>query len=112
MSSPGRNVGVKAEPKSAVKPPDAASLPEGGKGPEAPAGEVAGDSLPAPAKGAKALPPIPKKDAKPMAQKMGRLASKGKPKLKEQYSSCKTQQEKRDFFTMSICWILMSLPKQ
>lgn len=81
-------------------------MPEGGKGPEAPAGkgpeapagEVAGDSLPAAGKGAKALPPIPQKDAKLMAQKMGRLASKGKPELKEQYNSCKTQQEKGDFF--------------
>ena len=33
-----------------------------------------------------------------MSQKMGRLASKGKPELKEQYSQCRTQAEKRYFF--------------
>ena len=98
VSSPGRSVKVKAEPKSAGKPPDAASLPEGGKGSEAPACEVAADSLPAGGRGAKALPAIPKKDAKLMSQKMGRLASKGKPELKEQYSQCRTQAEKRYFF--------------
>ena len=98
MSSPGRSVKVKAGPKSARKPPDAASLPEGGKGSEAPACEVAADSLPAGGKGAKALPAIPKKDAKLTSQKMGRLASKGKPELKEQHSQCRTQAEKRDFF--------------
>jgi len=95
VSSPGRSVKVKAEPKSAGKPPDPASLPEGGKGSEAPACEVAADSLPAGGKGAKALPAIPKKDAKLMSQKMGRLASKGKPELKEQYSQCRTQAETR-----------------
>ena len=79
MSSPGRSVRVKAEPQSAVKAPDAPSLPEGGKV-------------------AKALPPIPQKEAKLMAQKLGRLDKKGKPELKEQYSQCKTQAEKSDFF--------------
>ena len=81
-----------------MKAPDAASLREGGKGPEAPAGSVAGDSLPATGSGAKALPKIPQKEAKLMAQKMTRLEEKGKPELKDQYILCKTQQEKRIFF--------------
>ena len=73
---PGRRVQVKAEPKSAVKAPDAASLPEGGTGPEAPAGSVAGDSLPATGSDGKPLPKIHQKEAKLMAQKMNRLEKK------------------------------------
>ena len=56
-----------------MKAPDAASLPEGGKGLEAPAGPIAGDSLPATGSGAKPLPKIPQKDARLMAQKMKQL---------------------------------------
>ena len=40
------------------------------------------------------------------------LPARGKPELEDQHNPCKTQQEKRIFFTMSICWILRPLPKR
>ena len=113
VSSPGRSVKVKTEPKSAVKAPDAPSLPEGGKGPEAPAGSVAGDSLPARGSDAKVLPPIPQKDAKLMAQKLGRLEKKRQNQnSRTSTPSAKHKLKKATFFTMSTCWILRSLPNK
>ena len=103
-TSPARRVQVKTEPPSEGKAPDAKTgLPEGGKGPEAtapstPVAPDAGQSLPARGTGAKPLPKIPQKEAKLMSQRLKALKEKGKPELKEQYSLCKTQQEKRDFF--------------
>ena len=103
-TSPARRVQVKTEPPSAGKAPDAKTgLPEGTKGPEAtapstPVAPDAGQSLPARGTGAKPLPKIPQKEAKLMSQRLKALKEKGKPELKEQYSLCKTQQEKRDFF--------------
>ena len=47
---------------------------------------------------AKALPAIPSKEASNMMKHMKRLEKKGDNQLLQQYSNCKTQQDKRAFF--------------